>query len=380
MDNPFKFGGIVTGAHFADREGELSELLREMQNLNRVFLISPRRFGKTCLLFNLMARLREMGFATAYLDLNACPDLPALAAFFAHAALTGLESSTDKMIKILSGLRRLRPRVAVGPDGSLSAGVEMLADRNEALPALLEAMHRADSLAGERGKKLVVAIDEFSDLPKYDGETLEKGMRSAIQQHAHTGYIFSGSAQSVMLAMTRDRRRAFYKLGRLLTLGPIDPPVYEDFIRTWFRKGERETQPGTLGEILEHGEDVPYNVQRICHVLWESSRETRLITPALAAEAPHRIARQDSAHYELLWQTATLPQRNLLIALANEPLGRPFSRDFQLKHGVGPSSSIKGSLDSLEKKGILDRSPAGSYRFCDTFLRHWITRLGKAGP
>ena len=48
MENPFKYGGIVRGAHFADRKKEINELKREMLNLNQVFLVSPRRFGKTC--------------------------------------------------------------------------------------------------------------------------------------------------------------------------------------------------------------------------------------------------------------------------------------------------------------------------------------------
>jgi hypothetical protein len=89
--------------------GELAELTREMRNLNRVFLVSPRRIGKTCLLFNLMDGLRDLGFATAYLDLNACPDVRGLEAVLTHQTSKALESNTDKLIKILSGLQRLRP-------------------------------------------------------------------------------------------------------------------------------------------------------------------------------------------------------------------------------------------------------------------------------
>ena len=71
MENPFKYGGVVRGAYFADRQTELAELAREMENLNRVFLVSPRRYGKTCLLANLLDRLEGQGVGTAYLDLNA---------------------------------------------------------------------------------------------------------------------------------------------------------------------------------------------------------------------------------------------------------------------------------------------------------------------
>jgi AAA+ ATPase superfamily predicted ATPase len=50
MENPFKHGGAVRRPYFADRKSELKELKREVLNQNHVFLVSPRRYGKTWLL------------------------------------------------------------------------------------------------------------------------------------------------------------------------------------------------------------------------------------------------------------------------------------------------------------------------------------------
>ncbi len=55
---------------------------------------------------------------------------------------------------------------------------------------------------------------------------------------------------------------------------------------------------------------------------------------------------------------------------------KPFSKDFQLTYGIGPSSSIKASLDSLVKKGILYKTTAGKYQFADTFMPCWIDYIG----
>jgi hypothetical protein len=375
MENPFKYGGIVRGPYFADRTQEIAQLVREMTNLSRVFLVSPRRFGKTCLLSNLMDKLRGLGFATAYLDLNAYPHVRSLAAGFTQVTSKALESNTEKLIRILSGLQRLRPRVSVAHDGSLTGTVEVAAEEKEALPALLEGMHHAEQLARRKGKSLVIVIDEFSDLLKYDGHTLEKALRSEIQQHEHVGYIFSGSEQSVMLSMTRDRRRAFYKLGRIMALGPIDREPYRDFIYTWFQKGAYRVEPRVLEKVFELGRDVPHNIQRLCHTLWELAGESLEITHHLIEKAPTIIAQQDAPHFELLWQGASQPQRTLLIALSRKPDAKPFSREFQLTHGIGPSSSIKASLDSLTKKGILFRSLEGTYQFSDTFMPYWINDM-----
>ena len=75
MENPFKYGGVVRRPYFADRLSEIKELKREMKNLNQVFLVSPRRFGKTCLLLNLIESLKHEAIACTYIDLNAFPDI-----------------------------------------------------------------------------------------------------------------------------------------------------------------------------------------------------------------------------------------------------------------------------------------------------------------
>ena len=65
----------------------------------------------------------------------------------------------------------------------------------------------------------------------------------------------------------------------------------------------------------------------------------------------------------------------LLIGFGQEPDAMPFSKDFQMRHGIGPSSSIKASLDSLLKKGILYKTLEGRYRFADRFMPYWIHGL-----
>ncbi len=122
---------------------------------------------------------------------------------------------------------------------------------------------------------------------------------------------------------------------------------------------------------------MPYNIQRLCNVMWDSASESRRIKPSLIETLPLVIAKQDSPHYEMLWRSASQAQKVLLIALGKNQSAKPFSKDFQLKHGIGPSSSIKASLDSLLKKGILYKTLEGSYRFADLFMPYWIDYIRK---
>jgi uncharacterized protein len=375
MENPFKYGGIVRGPYFAGRKEEVKELTREMINANRVFLISPRRLGKTCLLHHLMGNLKTQGIAVAFVDLNALPDRRSFAETITKRMNQALETNKEKLIQVFSGLRKLRPKLTIGKDGSIEAGVEVIAEDKEAIPALVEGLHQAEVLAAQKKKKLVTIIDEFSDLVKYNGHTLEKALRSEIQTHQHIGYIFAGSEQSVMLSMIQDKTRAFYKMGRIMELGHIARKEYRMFISNWFTKAGFSIDREQLDQIFDIGRDIPLYIQRLCHNLWEAMRDGHTISKDLIDRIPNTIVRQDSPHYEVLWIGTSQGQRILLRALAKEPAAKPFSKEFQFKYGIGPSSSIKASFDSLIKKGILYRSLKGYYKFSDIFMAHWLNSL-----
>jgi uncharacterized protein len=375
MENPFKYGGIVRGPYFAGRNEEVKELTREMINANRVFLISPRRMGKTCLIHHLMDKLKTQGIAVAFVDLNALPDLRSFAETVTRRMNQALETNTEKLIQIFSGLRKLRPKLTIGKDGNIEAGVEVVAEDKEAIPALLEGLHQAEVLAAKKKKRLVTIIDEFSDLVKYNGQTLEKALRSEIQTHQHIDYLFAGSEQSVMLSLIQDKTRAFYKMGRIMELGPIARKEYRLFISNWFKKAGFCIDRERLDQIFDIGHDVPLYIQRLCHNLWEEMRDGYTISKDLIEQIPAKIVRQDSPHYEVLWIGTSQGQRILLQALAKEPGAKPFSKAFQFRYGIGPSSSIKASFDSLIKKGILYRSLQGDYQFSDIFMAYWINSL-----
>ena len=50
MGNPFKFGSVVDGEYFTDRNDELPQVKQIISSRNHLILISPRRYGKTSLI------------------------------------------------------------------------------------------------------------------------------------------------------------------------------------------------------------------------------------------------------------------------------------------------------------------------------------------
>ncbi len=66
--NPFEFGGELKAASLVDREQELDLVIRAIENGGKLFLIGPRRYGKTSILAAAEEQLDDSGVAVLRYD------------------------------------------------------------------------------------------------------------------------------------------------------------------------------------------------------------------------------------------------------------------------------------------------------------------------
>src|SRR5688500_20301764 len=71
MQNPFVYGEVVPGEAFVDREAELDRLVTDLAAAQKVFLISPRRYGKSSLVRQALAALARRGALTVEATVSA---------------------------------------------------------------------------------------------------------------------------------------------------------------------------------------------------------------------------------------------------------------------------------------------------------------------
>ena len=64
MENPFVYGEVVPGEAFVDREAELDRLVEDLSAGQKVFLISPRRYGKSSLVRQALRAAARRGALT----------------------------------------------------------------------------------------------------------------------------------------------------------------------------------------------------------------------------------------------------------------------------------------------------------------------------
>lgn len=373
MDNPFKFGSVVTGSDFADRRRELAELTRELSDRQHLFLLSPRRYGKTSLILALLDRLRSRGILVAYLDTFRTTTPVQLLELMAQTVLRAAESQPEKLLRLaMDLLGRLHPQVGTDSTGRPTLSLDIGSSPRSALALQEEVLALPERLATKRKRRLVLAFDEFQEMQRFPGVGLEKAMRSHFQQHRRVSYLFAGSRQSALQDMATRERSPFYKFGRLMSLGPIPQEEFAPFLEERFRRGRLRVSAEVLDAILAAADDIPYNVQRLCHQLWAlcAGRVDRIregdIGKAIAA-----IVDQEAPYFSTIWDQLSLHQRQVLQAIARGGGRNVFASEFLLAHRLGSHSSVQTSLRQLLKEQVVLKVN-GEHRIADPFSREWI--------
>ncbi len=67
------------------------------------------------------------------------------------------------------------------------------------------------------------------------------------------------------------------KLGDIMNLQKIEPAEMKVFLKKHFSKGPIKVSENMLDYVLEISENVPYNVQHLCHHLWNWCLEAKKI-------------------------------------------------------------------------------------------------------
>ena len=99
MKNPFEYGGVVSGDAFCNREQELADLSRAMENAEKLFVLSERRYGKTSLVRVALSRLPRKGYVCAYVDLWPTDSEAGFATALAKAIAESMSSSVGKLLE-----------------------------------------------------------------------------------------------------------------------------------------------------------------------------------------------------------------------------------------------------------------------------------------
>src|SRR5712692_4905180 len=85
MENPFVYGEVVPPVAFVDRVAELDRLVGDLAAGQKVFLISPRRYGKSSLIRHALTAMARGGALTVEVTVSSFSSYVAFLEGYARA-------------------------------------------------------------------------------------------------------------------------------------------------------------------------------------------------------------------------------------------------------------------------------------------------------
>src|SRR5215813_2919264 len=377
MDNPFVYGEVVPSAAFIDRVVELDRLVRDLNERQKVFLISPRRYGKSSLIRQALSTMARRNVLTIDVTVSSFSSYVAFLEGYARA-LVAAETRWDRARTWLKeAIRSARTEIRYTPGdsplGSLSVSFPAVKSERDVSRLAQDVFALPGRLAEARGRKVVVALDEFQAIAEFDGGSVEHAMRAAVQHQRDVGYVFAGSEPSLMERMLGPRR-PFYKAGPVMRLDKIPADEFAAALDSRFNRSGLKPDPGLGAAIVELAGNLPYDVQRLAHETWDEARpSSRRATLEHLHQALRRLLTEQEPMFEAIWQRLTLAQRAVLRAVVIQGGREVLSADVRTRHRLGGTSTIQSALSALVRDDVISREGA-RYVVVDSLLREWVAR------
>jgi len=383
MDNPFVYGEVVPAAAFVNRVAELDRLVRDLSAAQKVFLISPRRYGKSSLIRRALATMTRRGALTVDVTVSSFSSYLAFLEGYARALVT-TETTWDRArvwlrAAIRSARAEVRPALHAaetpGAPGGFAVSFPGVRSERDVSRLAQEVFALPARLADTRRRTVIVALDEFQAIGGFNGGSVEHALRAAVQHQRDVGYVFAGSEPSLMERMLTPRR-PFYKAGPVMRLERIPADEFAVFIDDRFARTGLRPEPGLGAAIVELAGNLPYDVQRLAHETWDEVRRRRR-QRRVTLEDLHltltRLLTEQQMLFDTVWQRLTLAQRAVLRAVVLEEGRELLSADARTRYRLGGPSTVQAALGALVRDDIIARD-GSRYIVVDSLLREWVAR------
>jgi len=371
-ENPFVFGEIIDDAKFIDRTDELDQLVRDLADGQKVFLLSPRRFGKSSLVAVALLKLKKRHIHTVNLTVSSYSSYAQFLEKFAERVLRAA-GPWDRVKEWISRFgRQVKPDINYNiSTGEVSVSIGK-GTNFDPTPIAPDVFALPGELTKNAGFRMAICLDEFQQISEFNGGSVENAIRNQVQQQREVGYVFAGSQPSLMQEMLSSKR-PFHKAGPQMFLDKIPADAWKEFIASQFSRRRRSIDEGAMSALLGTADLIPYDVQRIAHELWDYAEilDKRALTSSHVRTVIDKLVSGQSTYYELLWEQLPPRQRATLQALAHRGALEIYSQTVREEFRLGPASSVQKALQSLDARDILDRY-RGEYFFLDPLLPCWI--------
>lgn len=370
METPFVFGKIATDKNFTDRELETATLVSHFKSLTNTIIISPRRWGKSSLVYKAANAAMEQDdkLRICHIDLFNIRDEEHFYSLLAQKVISVTSSKWDETIDIVKRFfSRLSPKITIGTDPMNEVAVDF--EIKDVINNPDEVLDLAEKIAKEKGLKIVICIDEFQNISEFsDPDYFQKRLRSHWQQQQNVAYCLYGSKRYMMLEVFTDSSKPFYKFGNLMFLNKIETEFLVDFFKKRFVETGKDITAEACNLIVKLTDNHPYYAQQLAQLSW--LRTDGVCTEKTVQESHTSLVEQLSLLFATITENLTTQQLNYLKALlAGEK--SISSTETMHRYKISSPTSIARSKIALIKNDILDNK-AGEISFQDPIYAYWL--------
>jgi hypothetical protein len=372
LRNPFNIGVAEEKDDFCDRITEKEELLHYARNAQKVVLYSPRRYGKSSLMYQVQKQLGKEGVLNAYADFFPITSEREMIGKFASAVFRGIGRGVDPRTlydKLKGSFTGFVPAIEVGPEGfSISAKF----DKDTKPDLLLEdILNGIQAFVKQKKVGACIVLDEFQEIVNLpESKRIEGTLREHIQRQKEIAYFFVGSRRGILLDMFTDKSRPFYKSAFHYSLKEIPRDEFAPFISQKFTKTGKKCSKGNAVSVYDLARGYPYYVQKLAYQAWDLTEKE--CTDAIIQRAYKLLVQTEAVDFEGVWGGLALVQRALLKAIAKQPTKSLYNKGYLERYDLSVGGAQR-ALEALRARDLIEKDEEEKFRLTDPIMAAWLT-------
>lgn len=373
MESPFQFGTLATKENFIDRNEDRAMLKQLLTSHINVMLISPRRWGKSSLVKRSMEEL-----ASERKDIRVCFidafSIGSEAEFYRTFASKVIECASTKFEKWAEDAKNLLngviPQLVIKDQVTdfMAFDIKFKPEEKDKLSIL----QLPETLAKQKGIRIIVCIDEFqqlSNLAEY--KDMEGKMRSVWQQQELTTYCMYGSKRHMMMDIFNNSNNPFYRFGQVVFLDKITKDNWMPFIIEGFRKTNKHISEDYASKICDIVECHSWYLQQLSFFIWNQTEKD--VTAEDFNYGVKQLLNINTPMFQSDSNKLTPAQLELLRAIAAGET-KFSSAEVNSKYNLGNPNTLAKNKRSLQEQDIIEKTKDNTFHFVDPIFKLWIKK------
>ena len=248
-NNPFRFGSSVLAQNFVNRESEKKQLITNFGSSINTVILSPRRWGKTSLVKEVIRLNQDKNISFCFIDLFFVRSEEEFYTVYAREIFKATASKLDERIaNIKEYFKQIVPKIQLGVD--IEHEFSLSFDWSEIINSRDEILNLPEKIALKKNIKVVVCIDEFQNIATFNNsDAVQKSLRSCWQHHQNSSYCLFGSKRHMLSEIFNNKSKPFYRFGEVILLQKISKEAWIPFIISKFHGSGIEITEQQVGLI-----------------------------------------------------------------------------------------------------------------------------------